>query len=722
MNVNALFFDPGRHCEALALLAGGHLNQGEFALAFQYADRRCRQSNPGAHDYLLRAEASRRAGHEDVAALDLARAMEIDPTDRLVNHIALLWGAPEQKLAAARALVADETSGVDALRHAVALLFENGARTLFGLRRQGEMTAGWVAWAGAAPMILRVQAAGTQDCRIAPDSQHALAGANLSCGDIAVEDNDRALRRLDFLLDGILVESFSPPTPLRQRHIARHALAPHSSADAGPLSIIVPVYEDFEATRACLDALFAGGSEGARLIVVDDASPNPRLRAYLDQQAAARKFLLIRNEVNLGFAASVNKALAQCSSGDIVLLNADTLPPPSSIGRLAAVARSAPGIGTVTPLSNNGEITSFPTPNVANPLGSPEEVARLDALAHRANGAAAVDLPNGIGFCLYVTRACLDAVGPLPEIYARGYFEDVEFCLRAREQGFRNVCAVGVYVGHAGARSFGAEKKRLVMRNLAKLESRFPSHSLEAAAFDHADPLKTFRGAIEALAPIEREAALLVCGEGASGFLAREEAQRRTNVEGEAAPLICACTLAGDRVFLRGPNEAPPQSLSFSLRNATGIAALRAYLGATKLRRIEIFDPLSLPDALLTALSALDLPVELVCADLEWVFSLRLPKDGACLGPEAPGPCPSCSGALAPSAKDEISARRLERWRSILSRADSIRPLDSMSDVFARNVFGADLVSEWISPRVLDAPAAPPIVQPLKRKTPGDAL
>ena len=191
-------------------------------------------------------------------------------------------------------------------------------------------------------------------------------------------------------------------------------------------------------------SLFAETSKIAlRLIVIDDASPNPGLRVWLDFQAASRKIEFIRNERNLGFAVSVNRALALCPDGDVLLLNSDTLAPPSSLDRLAEVAYSTQDIGTVTPLSNNGELTSFPQPYVVNPLGSPEEVARLDALALQANGAASVDLPNGIGFCLYITRACLDAVGPLPEIYARGYYEDVEFCLRAREKGFRNVCAVG---------------------------------------------------------------------------------------------------------------------------------------------------------------------------------------------------------------------------------------------------------------------------------------
>ena len=113
----------------------------------------------------------------------------------------------------------------------------------------------------------------------------------------------------------------------------------------------------------------------------------------------------------------------------------------------------------------------------------------MDDAARVANGGGAIVLPTGIGFCLYIRRACIDAVGPLSDLYTRGYYEDVEFCLRARETGFRNVCATGVFVGHAGARSFLGEKRSLVVRNLVVLEARFPEHRLECAAFLKADPL-----------------------------------------------------------------------------------------------------------------------------------------------------------------------------------------------------------------------------------------
>ena len=89
---DASFFDPCRHGEALARLASEHLSRGDFAAAFRYADRRCRLFKAGAREYLLRSEASRRAGHADFAAQDLTRALEADPTDPLVKNSGPVMG------------------------------------------------------------------------------------------------------------------------------------------------------------------------------------------------------------------------------------------------------------------------------------------------------------------------------------------------------------------------------------------------------------------------------------------------------------------------------------------------------------------------------------------------------------------------------------------------------------------------------------------------------
>ena len=144
---------------------------------------------------------------------------------------------------------------------------------------------------------------------------------------------------------------------------------------------------------------------------------------------------------------------------------------------------------------------AFRSPDAANPIGDIDDVLAIDAIAATVNAKRIVDIPNGTGFCLYITRECLDAVGFLSEDFYRGYLEDVDFCLHARAKGFRNVCAPSVYVGHAGSRSFGREKRTLVVRNAAVLDRRYPTYQAETAAFNFADPLAPARQAIERAMP-----------------------------------------------------------------------------------------------------------------------------------------------------------------------------------------------------------------------------
>ena len=332
--------------------------------------------------------------------------------------------------------------------------------------------------------------------------------------------------------------------------------------------MIVPVYEDEAATRACLETLAAARPPFEhRILVIDDASPNAALAARLDEAAAEGAFELIRNPRNLGFAAAVNKALALRERGDVLLLNADTLLPPGAVERLWRLSRCAPDIGAVTPFSNNGELTSYPLRNEANPLPSAAGGRALDALARDVNGDVLVDIPNGVGFCLYVTQACLDAVGDLPELYAQGYYEDVEFCLAARERGFRNVAAPGMFVGHAGSRSFTTRKQALVMRNLQLIEARFPGYRLETAAFVALDPLRPYRAALDAAAPPSGPVALVASGPGAAAQ-ARRRAERLASETSQTVLTLIADSRG--RATLQSIAGGAPQSLRFQFPGDAG--------------------------------------------------------------------------------------------------------------------------------------------------------
>ncbi|MGH7042658.1 MAG: glycosyltransferase, partial [Acetobacteraceae bacterium] len=260
------------------------------------------------------------------------------------------------------------------------------------------------------------------------------------------------------------------------------------------LGVVVPVHGQADAVGACLRAVLATVPAGTRVVVVDDASPEPGLRRDLRALATTGLIRLIRHRVPRGFPAAANAGMAACPGRDVVLLNSDTLPSPGWIERLQAVAGRAPDIGSVTPLSNNAGIVSYPGPAGATPMPDAAGGAWLADLAWRVHGARTVGIPVGVGFCLYVRRACWAEAGPFrARLFAQGYGEETDFCLRARARGWRHVAAPGVFVGHRSGLSFGVAAVALQIRNKMVLERLHPGYAAEVAAFLVADPLAPAR-------------------------------------------------------------------------------------------------------------------------------------------------------------------------------------------------------------------------------------
>jgi GT2 family glycosyltransferase len=673
--------------EALGRAASERLALGDFAAAFALADRRCRLIVPAARDLFLRARAHRGAGRLEAAQRDLAAALALDPTDPVLDRAALSWGDAIRLREAAERIAARETSSWTLRRRATAALFESGTRIVHRLRRDANAVSGWIAWSGGGPLRIEMSGQGEpQSFDVEPDPDHPLATAGIAAAEVAIEAP--GVGRLALTLkaaDGAnarVTPALAAPRAPRERP----QRAPRGEMGGEPfVTIIVPVYEDLAATRSCLESLPAARPACAhRILVVDDASPNAELAAYLDEAAAAGGFELIRNETNLGFAASVNKALALAERGDALLLNADALLPPGAVDRLRLLSRSSPAVGAVTPFSNNGELTSYPLRNEANPMPSAAEIAALDSLAREVNGDALVDIPNGIGFCLYITEACLDAVGALPELYAQGYYEDVEFCLAARERGFRNVAAPGVFVGHAGSRSFAARKRALVMRNLQLIETRFPGLMLETAAFVALDPLKPYRAALDAASPPLGPVMIVACGPRAAAALGRRRAERLKLENPEATVLTLTVDTRG-RVALAAVGGGAPQSLSFDFEDG-GAPSFAAYLARLDVSRVEWLDPASLPEAALSSLIASRAAIDFICGDLAWFSAPAPPAQAPCVAPEGPQPCEACRALAAASQDEGHRLRRLKLGRA-LERADAVVPLDPMAAAFAERVF-----------------------------------
>jgi GT2 family glycosyltransferase/glycosyltransferase involved in cell wall biosynthesis len=247
------------------------------------------------------------------------------------------------------------------------------------------------------------------------------------------------------------------------------------------ITVIIPIYRGVDDVRRCVQSVLrhAGTSEvDTQLLLLDDASPEPAVSAYLDDVVSAPATIpvtLLRNEENLGFVGTVNRGLRHVVSGDVVILNADTVVVEGWLDRLASAA-GQPDVATVTPLTNFGSICTLPRAVIAAfDLDGPEP--RIDECGEfiaRCGLGRRPEVITGVGFCMYVTRQALDLCGLLDEeTFGLGYGEEVDFCLRATRIGLRHLVDDTAFVWHHGAVSFGDQREEGLARGSSLLHGRY---------------------------------------------------------------------------------------------------------------------------------------------------------------------------------------------------------------------------------------------------------
>ena len=298
-----------------------------------------------------------------------------------------------------------------------------------------------------------------------------------------------------------------PPNTLsQQRSNVIAALYPEASELAASPSarrleatvdIIIPVYRGHGQTLECLDSVFASQAllrTKTEIVVINDASPEEELVAELRNLASQQRITLIEQPENLGFIRTMNRAMALHPARDVVWLNADTRVTGNWLDRLKRVANTDPAIAGVSPLSNHGELTSFPYPRRQGRFPSASDQQQLDTLAQKAWNGEIPPLEAVCGFCLYLRRSALDQVGFLDETeLISGYGEDTDWSLRALALGWQLVVAPNVFVAHHGSVSFGSQKRQLVAHNNKVLKKRYPTAERAFDSYLQQDPLAQHR-------------------------------------------------------------------------------------------------------------------------------------------------------------------------------------------------------------------------------------
>lgn len=242
------------------------------------------------------------------------------------------------------------------------------------------------------------------------------------------------------------------------------------------VDIIIPVYNALEDLKRCVASVRKWTHPSAyRLVLINDNSPDERVRPYLDS-LGQEHCIVIHNWENRGFPANVNIGMGQSRTNDVLLLNSDTAVTKGWLEKLRICAYSSHTIATVTPLSNHASLCSVPNFCSENKIPRGYTLDAYADLVERVSLRSYPDLPVANGFCMYIKREVIKQIGTFDAAaFARGYGEENDFCYRALEAGWRHVMCDDTFIFHAGTRSFSSEEKRKRIAQHEKiLDQRYP--------------------------------------------------------------------------------------------------------------------------------------------------------------------------------------------------------------------------------------------------------
>lgn len=384
------------------------------------------------------------------------------------------------------------------------------------------------------------------------------------------------------------------------------------------IDVIVPVYDDVEETKRCINSvLHSENVTPFNLLAIDDCSANPAISSYLKELSEKGVIELLVNDKNLGFVGTANLGMSRHPERDVLLLNSDTEVASDWLDRIVKHAESDQRIATITPFSNNAEIFSFPHYCQPNPLFLGLTTAEIDA-AFSSLPAGQIDVPTGVGFCMFIRRETLTDIGMFDEqSFGMGYGEENDFCMRASEAGWRNIACTNVFVFHEGGVSFSTEKAARLEKAMATLDRKYPSYHRMIQEHIEKDPERTVRVLSQLkLLGKSRKAKYLFIAHGLGGGVKKHLQELADYI---SADVDCFFLTPGDGNFVELGPHCSEYDWSLFIDLSNGHQELLELLADLNVERAHLHHVMGVPDAVLSLLDDLAVPLDITLHDYYFV-------------------------------------------------------------------------------------------------------
>ncbi len=268
------------------------------------------------------------------------------------------------------------------------------------------------------------------------------------------------------------------------------------------VTVVVCIHNAIYDVEECLLALWDKRTYPYEIILVDDGS-DEETRNYVLKFAEITGAKLIRNEEALGYTRSANKGLRAATGDYIILLNSDTIVTEGWVEKMVTCFRKNAKAGIVSPLSNAASYQSVPEIHdfetgtwKINRLAPGITLEMMGQIVEMASEHSYPQVSVLNGFCFMISRSVIDTIGYLDEEnFPRGYGEEVDYCLRAREAGFELCVADDVYIFHEKTKSFTSKTRKKLSE--ASKDILINKHGFRYSnldfAMEHCDELKKIR-------------------------------------------------------------------------------------------------------------------------------------------------------------------------------------------------------------------------------------
>lgn len=227
------------------------------------------------------------------------------------------------------------------------------------------------------------------------------------------------------------------------------------------VTLIIPTRNGVELLRQCIDSILMRTTyENYEIIVVDNGSDDPEALKYLDSFKDSVLVSVIRDDREFNFSALNNMAVAKAKGEIIGLINNDIeVISPEWLSEMVSLAIQ-PEIGAVGAklwypdhtIQHGGVVLGIGGVASHAHKGVPEGNNGYFGRAHLIQSFSAVTAA-----CLIIKKERYLSVGGLDEVNLTVAYNDVDFCLRLCEAGYRNVWTPYAELFHHESATRGAD-------------------------------------------------------------------------------------------------------------------------------------------------------------------------------------------------------------------------------------------------------------------------